>query len=314
MIKRPTSPALLNGPPSPAHPTPIGGRGGSASKRAELRKQASSKRVLSKLADSFVQNSEVASDATNRLSTQAQKMMKEGFVVDVSTTGHSLVEAHAPNEHLEFQHALVARTANALPAFEAGVMRQEVRARTLPFELGEDNRRQQRAHVEHARDGMHARNAELADEFDTLRIKALEKEAEVEELATKADEAQQELAGGKIKSQYNHARVAAMSAMQERLDGACEAQDVRGSLSIRRPQCGPLAVCSLLVGPLLTQRYDGSRISPPQDEAATLQYMKERLEDYLRLRRENQRALKAEVERIDRETARLYVSQARVLT
>lgn len=135
--------------------------------------------------------------------------------------------------------ALVARTANALPAFEAGVHRQEVRARTLPFELGEDNRRQRRDDIELARDGMHGRNAELADEFDALRVEALEKTAQLEELAIKVEETHQEITGGHIKRQYSHARVDAMEQMQAKLDAACEAQDHEAEKLVReRPSRG----------------------------------------------------------------------------
>jgi hypothetical protein len=47
------------------------------------------------------------------------------------------------------------------------------------------------------------------------------------------------------------------------------AREVRSWLTIRRDTSGlpsrcPLAVCSLLSGPLLTQRYDGSSLAPPQ--------------------------------------------------
>ena len=115
---------------------------GSAKERAAKRQSASAKRQMSALAAGFLQNAEIPTGLTQQLSAPVTKVLQEGFVVDTSTPSDTAaVDVSAHIEHLEFQHALVARTANALPAFEAGVRVQEMRARTLPFELGEDTRR-----------------------------------------------------------------------------------------------------------------------------------------------------------------------------
>ena len=94
---------------------------------------------------------------------------------------------------------------------------------------------------------MHERNRELGDEFDALHREALDKGRRVEELAMELDESNQAISGETVKAQYTHARVHAMEGMQRTLDSACGLQD---------------------------------------DEAATLGFMRERLDEYLRRQRE----------------------------
>ena len=235
------------------------------------RHNATAKRQMSALAVGFLNNAELPADLSERLTGPVQQLLQEGFVVDAAApSAVETVDASATSEHLEFQHVLVARTALALPAFEATVRNQEVRARTLPFELGEDNRRTRSNDTSEKKEGMHERNAALADELDALKREATDKERRVEELAVRMEEGQQEARGAMVKAQYTHARVHAMEQMYATLDDACEHQD---------------------------------------DEAATLTFMKERLEHYLRSRRESADDLKAEGDRLDRENARLYASQ-----
>lgn len=220
-------------------------RGNSKANKAEKSSKAYARRQMTALAAGFAENTEIPSELSGRLTGNVMAQLQRGIVVDVGAPEEAVVEveAHATTEHLEFQATLVARTALALPAFERDVREQELRARTQPFELGEENRRLRKEDGQGVY-GLHQdRNAALADELDALTTAAENKNREAEEVAMALEEVSQQFDATTIKRQYTNARVDAMDQMQQTLDGACEAQD---------------------------------------DEAATLVFMKDRIEDYLR--------------------------------
>ena len=176
----------------------------------------------------------------------------------------------AGTEHLDYQHALAARTARSLPAFEAAVRAQEARARTVPFELAMDNRRAVAEKLQARSLAMQERHAALADEFDALRQATLRKGHELEALRMRVDDASQEITGDGVAGRYGEARAHSMGQMDRTLESACDAQ---------------------------------------AEEEAMLRFMLSRLRDQLRAQRDEMDAMRAEHARVTKEVARLKLSQ-----
>ena len=192
-------------------------------------------------------------------------------MVDTSTVKvETVVETHQVQEHLIFQHALVARTAQMMPEFLADVQRQELRARQVPFQLAMDNRRvrNEGKGAEYAE--LQERNAQLGDEYDVLRREAMEKERTVENLAIALEEIEQECGANDVAGRYQDARVYQMEGMWRTLEEACAVKD---------------------------------------DEEATMNHMRKRIEDYMFMKRAEAEKKKREQEEIERECQKLLISQ-----
>ena len=244
---------------------------GTAKQKMERQQRASAKRQMSAIAAGFVQGMDVPANLNERLSEPMQKLMQEGFVVDTSAVKvATAVEAHAVQEHLIFQHALVARTAQQMPGFMANVHRQELRARQMPFQLEMDNRRVRNegkgADYTEAQD----RNAELGNRYDVLRKEAIEKEARVEHLAIELEEVEQECGANDVAGRYQDARVHQMETMWQTLEVACQAKD---------------------------------------DEEATMNHMRKRIEEYMFMKRAEADKKKKEFQDIEMECHKLLISQ-----
>ena len=302
---------------------------GTAAQKQERQARASAKRQMSSLAAGFVQGAEVPADAMERLSAPVQKLMQEGFIVDTSAPEAIKIEAHQMQEHLIFQHALVARTQQEMPAFLAAVNRQEVRARTYPFDLAMDNRRARNEGKGVVEDQMQESNSKLGDEYDTLYRVVMEKERKVDALALELYEAEQEHDATQVAGRYQDARVHQMEGMLRTLEDACNYKDDEWAtmkyepcapqcLGRRRASCASIfaSASAAATKPKLLESLSTRPRSPslarahPRLPGCARSHMKDRIEDYMIHKREDAEKMKTERTTIERESARLIVSQS----